>query len=219
MPSVRIKTVIFDVDDVLCDYDRGARIAHMARSTGLQPGAIVTAIFESGFDDRADAGEYDAASYLAETNRRLGTTLTAAAWAAARKAGMTPRPAVLEMARRVGEKAALAALTNNGPLMYERIGDIFPDALALFGERLFFSSELGFAKPDPRAFLALVGRAICPRGRLLVLARDDADDAQRRFRETNALPNRAPQVNYLSAGSLTSLLKRNGFDIIKGRLF
>ncbi len=158
MPSVRITTVIFDVDDVLCDYDRGARIAHMAQSTGLEPDAIVAAIFDSGFDDRADAGEFDAQSYLAETNRRLGSTLGAAEWAAARRAGMTPRPAVLEMARRAGENATLAALTNNGPLMHERMADIFPEALALFGERLFFSSNLGFAKPDPRAFLKVLER-------------------------------------------------------------
>jgi FMN phosphatase YigB (HAD superfamily) len=158
MPSVRIETVIFDVDDVLCDYDRGARIARMAAATGLEPAAIVAAIWDSGFDERADAGEFDAVSYLAETNRRLGRTITAAEWAAARRAGMTPRPAVLEMAGRAGKMATLAALTNNGPLMRERMSDIFPEAAVLFGERLFFSWELGLAKPDPRAFLAVLER-------------------------------------------------------------
>jgi len=158
MPSFRITTVIFDVDDVLCDYDRSLRIAHMAQSTGLEPAAIVAAIFDSGFDDRADAGEFDAETYLAETNRRLGSDIGAADWAAARKAGMTPRPKVLEMARRAGERATLAALTNNGPLMRQQMADIFPEAHALFGDRLFFSSDLGFAKPDPRAFLAVLER-------------------------------------------------------------
>ena len=130
----------------------------MARTTGLRAEDIVAAIWGSGFDDRADEGAFTPDDYLSETQRLLGVQISAQDWAAARKASITPRPAVLEMAHRAGERAQLAAFTNNGPLMRSMIGDIFPDALALFGEQLFFSCDIGIAKPAPEAYLQVLER-------------------------------------------------------------
>ncbi len=158
MPDDSINTVVFDMDDVLCDYDRAARIAHMAKTTGLDPDAIVAAIWGTGFDDRADEGEFTAHTYLAETQSRLGVRISAQDWAAARKAGMTPRPVILEMAHRVAERTQVAGFTNNGPLMRDMMGDIFPEALALFGEHLYFSCDIGIGKPAPKAFLKMLER-------------------------------------------------------------
>jgi glucose-1-phosphatase len=156
MSDQAINTVIFDLDDVLCDYDRDARIAHMEQSTGLSRDVIIAALWESGFDDDADEGAYSAAAYLTETEMRLGCSITATQWADARKAGMTPRPVVLEMVRRIQARVSLAGFTNNGPLMHQMIADIFPEAHELFGEQLFFSCDIGLAKPDPKAFLAVL---------------------------------------------------------------
>jgi glucose-1-phosphatase len=156
MSEQTINTVIFDLDDVLCDYDRNARIAHMAQTTALSSDAVIAAIWDSGFDDDADEGAYSAADYLAETEMRLGHPISATQWADARKAGMTPRPVVLEMASRIQARASLAGFTNNGPLMHQMIADIFPEAHELFGDRLFFSYDIGLAKPDPKAYLAVL---------------------------------------------------------------
>lgn len=158
MPDATIDTVIFDMDDVLCGYDRAARVRHMAETTGLAEADIVAAIWGSGFDDAADEGAFTAAEYLAETQRRLGRPITARQWAAARKAGMTPNPEMLELAGRVAERATIACFTNNGPLMRERMAEIFPEVPALFGARLFFSADIGLGKPKPEAFLAVLER-------------------------------------------------------------
>jgi len=153
-----IDTVIFDMDDVLCDYDREARIRHMAETTGLAPDAIVAAIWTSGFDEAADEGDYGPDDYMAETRARLGVDISKADWAEARRISMTPRPNVLAMARQVGERATIACLTNNGLLMREMMPVIFPEAPALFGERMFFSAELGAGKPKREAFDAVLRR-------------------------------------------------------------
>ena len=42
-----IDTVIFDMDDVLCNYDCEARLDHMVRSLGLEREAIIEAIWAS----------------------------------------------------------------------------------------------------------------------------------------------------------------------------
>ena len=158
MSKLRIDTVIFDMDDVLCAYDRKVRIDHLAETTGLPPAQIVEAIWTSGFDDRADEGAYTADEYLTETNRRLGTPLTADQWAAARRASMTPYPEVLEVVRILSAQVTVAGFTNNGPLMQRMMSEIFPEAVAIFGQRLFFSSDIGLAKPNSDAFHAVLGR-------------------------------------------------------------
>lgn len=56
--------VIFDMDDVLCDYSRDIRSAHLARLSGITPTAAFDAIWTSGFEDSGDAGELDAEAYL-----------------------------------------------------------------------------------------------------------------------------------------------------------
>ena len=158
MPEPSIDTVIFDMDGVLCDYDRDARVRAMAETTGLAPEAVVAAIWDSGFDERADEGAFTAEAYLAETIRLLGRPISADAWAAARRAGMTPKPDMLALARRIGARATIACLTNNGPLMRKHMDGIFPEVPALFGERMFFSSDLGVGKPAQAAFLAVLER-------------------------------------------------------------
>ena len=67
MPVSAIDTVIFDMDDVLYNYDCEARLDHMARSIGLEREAIFEAIWTSSFDEAADKGAYTADEYLVET--------------------------------------------------------------------------------------------------------------------------------------------------------
>ncbi len=69
--------VIFDMDDVLCRYDLGRRLRALARITGQTPRDIRAAIWDSGFEDDADAGGYtDPDHYLSEFGRRVGYPLT-----------------------------------------------------------------------------------------------------------------------------------------------
>lgn len=43
--------------DVLCTYDRPARIAYLAGLAGITPAAVDALIWGSGFEDAADIGE------------------------------------------------------------------------------------------------------------------------------------------------------------------
>lgn len=152
------RLVIFDMDDVLCRYDLGARLRALSRLSGKTPRDIRAAIWDSGFEDDADAGGFpDAELYLAEFGRRLGYAISLAEWIAARREAMTPWPEVLDLARQIGERARLAIYTNNGPLLKFHLDELFPEAAHIFAER-YCSYEFATKKPDPDSFRRLMAQ-------------------------------------------------------------
>lgn len=157
-----IRLLLFDINGVLYDYDRPARIARLASITGRTPAAIDTAIWTSGFEDRGDAGDMDAAAYLAEFGARLGFPLTLAQWEQAAQASLAPVPDMLAIAERLRGSVALAALTNNNLLVRDRMDSLFPALRPIFGDRMFASSAFRLRKPDPAVYrhaLAALGAA------------------------------------------------------------
>jgi putative hydrolase of the HAD superfamily len=156
------RLVIFDMDDVLCRYDLGRRLRALSRICGRTPRDIRAAIWDSGFEDDVDAGGYpDAELYLAEFGRRIGHPLSREQWLAVRREAITPWPDMLELARRIGESARLVIFTNNGPLMKRSLGELFPEAAAIFGE-FYCSYEFAAKKPDPSSYLRLLARLEVP---------------------------------------------------------
>ncbi len=158
MTGSTIRHVVFDMDGVLCHYDFPRRLEVMAKQTGVTAAAIEEAIFTSGFDERADQGRFTAEQYLHGMAERLGATVRRADWVAARKAAMTPDPDMLTLARALGRRVGTAMLTNNGPLLRAHIGEIFPQAIELFGARAFFSCEFGTGKEETAVFGLLLKR-------------------------------------------------------------
>ena len=150
------RLVIFDMDDVLCHYEVGRRLRELARLAETTARDVRAALWDSGFEDRADAGGFsDPDQYLKEFGQRLGYPITAAQWLAARRLSMMPNHGVLELARKIGEQASLAIYTNNGPLVKSHLDELFPEAAAIFQHR-YCSFEFGTKKPDPEAFTRLV---------------------------------------------------------------
>jgi putative hydrolase of the HAD superfamily len=153
-----LRLAIFDMDDVLCVYDRDIRIEALARLSGRSPDQILRAIWHSGFEGLSDAGGVDAATYLAGFGKRLGYPITRAEWVAIRKLSMRPSPKVLALVSRVKERAEIALLSNNGLIAAEEMGRLFPELPPLFGEHIFVSGMFGTKKPDPEIFRALTAR-------------------------------------------------------------
>jgi len=156
--SGAIRHVVFDMDDVLCSYDRSLRLAHMARSTGVPAAEIEAAIFTSGFDELGDQGRFDADGYLRGFCARIGAEISRADWLAARAASMRPDTEMLALARQLGERLQTAMLTNNGPLLQAGLAEVFPEVLELFGPRTFFSCQFGGGKEGTAVFAALLDR-------------------------------------------------------------
>lgn len=153
-----LKLVLFDMDDVLCRYDWHGRVMALSRSSRRSFADVEAAIWTSGFEDSADAGRIDAATYLEGFASRLGIPFTREDWTANRRAAMTPWPDMLALAQAISAHVAIAILTNNGHLTAERIDALFPDLRPVFGERIFVSAAFGAQKPDPSIYAKALAR-------------------------------------------------------------
>jgi glucose-1-phosphatase len=156
--QAEIRLVIFDMDGVLDRYDLAARLDRLAAATGKSAEAIHAAIWKSGFEDAADAGQFSAAEYLAGFSERIGASVSRRDWIAARRAAMHPNREVLALAERLKRRAGIAVLTNNGFLVKDAFEELFPELPPLFGDKLHVAAEFGAKKPDPEVYRRLVAR-------------------------------------------------------------
>lgn len=154
-----ITTLIFDFDGVMSGYDAPARLSALSRFTGVDGSEIFRRIWESGFEDDAEAGLFDDGdAYLAAFSERLGANLSRQEWIAARAEAMTHWPDMHDLVRKLSDRYRIALLTNNGPLTRMAFADLAPHTASLFGSSAYFSYQFGTKKPDPGIFEAVASR-------------------------------------------------------------
>ena len=137
------------MDNVLCDYDRGTRVARLAELAGSTSDFVHQAIWDSGFELLGDSGALDAVDYLRGFGERIGYPLSLEEWMEARRCSMRADRAMLEIAGHLSETVDIAVLTNNTTLVVDHIDTLLPDLRPLFGSRIYASARFKAAKPDP----------------------------------------------------------------------
>ena len=78
--------VLFDMEGVLSHYDRSARVDHLSAVSGQPPETVRHAIWGSGLEARADAGQISDEEYLSELGDLLSCRINRNDWLAARRA-------------------------------------------------------------------------------------------------------------------------------------
>ncbi|MCK1423348.1 HAD family phosphatase [Bradyrhizobium sp. 180] len=147
-----IKLVLFDMDNVLCDYEREKRVAFLAELAGITSEAVYKAIWASGFEFLGDTGALDASDYLRGFGERIGYSLSLDEWVEARRRSMQAKRAMLEIADSLRKTVDIAVLTNNTTLVADHIDTLLPDLRPLFGSQIYTSAQFKTAKPDPRCY-------------------------------------------------------------------
>ncbi|TYC62373.1 HAD family phosphatase [Rhodobacterales bacterium] len=154
-----IRFVIFDMDEVLYDYDHGERLRLLAELTGRPAAEIDEAVWGGPHESRAEAGHPDTAEgYLRQFGDLLGYPIDFDTWALVRKRMMRPRHEVLDLVRGIRSGTDLALLTNNGMMLKAALPVCAPEMLEIFGKCAHVSAEFGARKPDPEIY-----RRICAR--------------------------------------------------------
>lgn len=150
--------VLFDLDGVLVEYDRSARLRHLGDALGHSAGRVREALFDSGLETRFDAGLIDTADYLQALGAALDATIDRPLWTAARAAAMRVPDTALEGLDIVSRRCEVAILTNNGPLLGEVLPQAAPALFPRFMGRVLCSGVLGGLKPDPRVYVEALRR-------------------------------------------------------------
>ena len=143
--------VLFDLGDVLADYDPAPRIAEYAQRSGLDREDVLRRLGESGFSVDCDRGRYDADQIHAEIERRLGVRFARDELVRLQAAAFRLRPGVMSLAREVATRSQIGILTNNSPLLELALPVHFSSLCEHF-DPILFSWRFGHVKPAEELF-------------------------------------------------------------------
>ena len=150
---------IFDMDDVLYDYDWRTRMAGMTELTGLSLADMRRLWWHDEGEWAAEAGVFTTAeAYLDAFQTAIGMPVDESEWVRVRGAAMTARPDSIAAVLRAAELGDVTLLTNNGALSAKHIRTLAPELVPVFGDHLYTSSDYGARKPDPVVFERVLER-------------------------------------------------------------
>ncbi len=153
-------TVLLDLDGVIRHFDPG-HVADVERRHELPSGALTAAGFRPELLELVVTGRITRAAWVARVGVRVGSSAAAEEWLAERGRIDWELLALVDDLRDAG--VTVAVLTNGT--------DTIPQELAELGvsnrfDAVFNSAEIGFAKPDRRAFEHVCARlGVPPRSR------------------------------------------------------
>ncbi len=141
-----IRAVLFDLDGVVRHFDV-QYTDDIERRYGLEPGAVLAAAFAPDLLEQVTVGAMSRRDWVDQVGRAVNSADAAEEW------GRQPFEVdtqVLELADALRRAGIRTAILTNGT-------DTIPAEVATLGlhehfEAIFNSAEIGFAKPDIRAF-------------------------------------------------------------------
>jgi len=150
---------VFDMDQVLYDYNWAQRMSGMTQLTGHSLERLRELWWHQDGEMAAEAGAFGSAEeYLDAFCDAIDCEVEREDWLRLRADAMTPWPDSIAAVRRASEFGQVTLLTNNGPLTGENLHRVAPELVDLFGDHLFASSFYGARKPDPVVFERVLAR-------------------------------------------------------------
>lgn len=199
---IRTPLFVFDMDDVLFDYDWRVRMTGLSALTGLELQELRSRWWHDEGEWAAEAGRFaDAEAYRSAFGRAVGTDIAVHDWIANRRSAMTPWPESFAAVERAGELGTVSLLTNNGPLVEAHLAELAPELVPLFGDELHTSSFYGARKPDPTVFANLLAHYGVEADQVFF-----ADDLEVNVEAARSLGIEAHR--FMDAGSLTAAIER-----------
>jgi HAD superfamily hydrolase (TIGR01509 family) len=167
----RVTTVLFDLGDVVCRFRPQRRLEALAAASGLPAREIHARLWESGFSQACDSGQYTATTMYERACALLDWQPSYTEFQALWVQAFEPDEAVLSVVDRIRRQVRTGLLTNNPPLLLDALPAFLPQVHQRF-EPLLFSYEFGTLKPSAALFTAVLARLRQPADTLLLI--DDA---------------------------------------------
>lgn len=141
-----IRAVVFDLDGVLRHFDP-VHVVLIETDHDLPPGSIHAAAFAAPLLDAVTTGRITRADWVRRVGEQLGNTRAAEAWGRHPSAVDEEMLGLSDELRSFGIRTAI--LTNGTDTIPAELRELGVDIRV---DAVFNSAEIGFAKPDPRAF-------------------------------------------------------------------
>lgn len=141
-----IRAVLFDLDGVIRHFDPN-NVASIERTHELEPGSIEAAAFASRHLEQVTNGRISRREWVERIGVELGNPAAAEEWG---RQPFTPDAEILGLVDELRANGIRTAILTNGT-------DTIPAEVAAMGidshfEAVFNSAEIGWTKPDVRAF-------------------------------------------------------------------
>jgi putative hydrolase of the HAD superfamily len=141
-----IRAVLFDLDGVVRQFDE-AYTSDIETRHGLAPGAVVDAAFEPELLEQVTTGRITRRTWVARVAETLGSTAAAEEWGRQPSEVDAEVLAIADALRAAGIRTAI--LTNGTDTIPAEAAEL---GLTEHFDAIFNSAEIGWAKPDVRAF-------------------------------------------------------------------
>lgn len=169
--SSPIEVVVLDLGGVVCRYVPDRRLRALSRLTGTRPGEVHAALWASGLDARAEAGDLDHDEAYDAVLERMGPGVSGNQLREAWSTAFEPVLDVLELVGALDRPTVL--FTNNGPIFEDCLANEL-DAVGSAFDTVLLSWRLGATKPGREAFARATSRiGVAPSSVLFV---DDSRD-------------------------------------------
>ncbi|MDD5115930.1 MAG: HAD family phosphatase [Candidatus Omnitrophica bacterium] len=178
MPAGSIKVVLFDLGNVLVDFDFGPAARRLSGFCGQSSSGILKAFFDSRTTGSFEKGSLSAEEFYRlmkdEMRFNLGYESFVSIWNEV--FFFTPaNRQVYHIASSLKEKYRIALLSNTNLLHYRYLKENFP-VFDIF-ERQFLSFEIGSSKPEKEIYQAVIENMGVPAEDIFYT--DDRDDLVR----------------------------------------
>ena len=144
----------FDLDKTLYAYNFRYRLPELARLTGASQYRLASRWWATGFEARAEAGEWPTADDYLDKFARVTETrrLSLDEWASARRLAMTRIDESVAALRRAAELGTVSLLSNNPAATAAALPQLVPDVIEILGPNVLVSYMLGARKPGEEIY-------------------------------------------------------------------
>ncbi|WP_456640207.1 HAD-IA family hydrolase [Bradyrhizobium sp. USDA 10063] len=191
--------LLFDLGRVVLDIDFGKVMTIWAGHAGCEPAELAARFVMDESYRHHEVGKIDDAAFFASLRQSLGIEISDAqfleGWNAIFAGEM---PGIAEHLARAKVRLPLYAFSNTNPPHIEHFSTAYSDVLGHF-RQIFFSSTIGFRKPDAEAYDYVVKAIGVPASRIVFF-----DDSAENIRGARAAGLNA--IHVTSSDDVTNAL-------------
>jgi putative hydrolase of the HAD superfamily len=167
-PPLNIKTVAFDLGNVLVKADHRRFCRGLGRLAGQSPEEIYAALFETDLEPAFDTGRISSREFYRQVRAKVGVALPYADFELLWNDIFAPMADMEGVVARLQGRYPLFLLSNTNPLHFEYLQEHFPQLLRPF-QAFILSYRVGSRKPEAGIYQALIQQAGHPAERILYL--------------------------------------------------